>query len=59
MRSPANPRLTTCKHDFYGRLAAAANACLERGPGATDTALCAAVLSEARAMLGEMERGEF
>ena len=47
------------KMEFFGRLAAAADACLLEQPDATAHLVCAAVLREAYAMAKQMDEGEF
>jgi hypothetical protein len=47
------------KIEFFGRLAAAAEACLLEQPDATTHLVCAAVLREAYAMAKQMDEGEF
>jgi hypothetical protein len=47
------------KVEFFGRLAAAANACLREKPDATAHLVCAAVLRDAYAMAKQMNEGEF
>ncbi len=56
----AESRLDGCsKIEFFGRLANAANRCLNRRPEAGAALLCAAVLHEAYAIYDEMEEGSF
>ena len=47
------------KVEFYGRLANAANKCLNRNQEVTAHLLCAAVLHEAYSIFEEMEEGTF
>jgi hypothetical protein len=47
------------KIEFFGRLAAAAGACLLEQPDATAHLVCAAVLREAYAMARQIDEGEF
>jgi hypothetical protein len=47
------------KIEFFGRLAAAAEACLLEQPDATTHLVCAAVLREAYAMARQMDESEF
>lgn len=56
----AEDRLDGCsKIEFFGRLANAANRCIEQGHGEDAAALCRAVLHEALAIYDEMEDGRF
>jgi hypothetical protein len=48
-----------CKIEFFGRLAAAAEACLLEQPDATAHLVCAAVLREANAIAKQIDEGEF
>lgn len=47
------------KVEFFGRLANAANRCIDRTNNLTEHKLCAAVLHEAFAIFDEMEEGTF
>jgi hypothetical protein len=47
-----------CKIEFFGRLAAAADACLLEQPDATAHLVCAAVLREAYAIAKRIDEGE-
>jgi hypothetical protein len=52
--------LDSCtKIEFFGRLANAANRCLQRSPDPTAHHLCAAVLHEALAIYDELQEGTF
>lgn len=56
----AEKRLDGCsKIEFFGRLANAANRCIQRSTILTAHILCAAVLHEAFAIYDEMEEGKF
>ena len=56
----AEKRLDGCsKIEFFGRLANAANRCIQQGDGAAAVVLCRAVLHEAFAIYEEMETGRF
>lgn len=56
----AEKRLDSCsKIEFFGRLANAANRCIQRSPVLTAHILFAAVLHEAFAIYDEMEEGNF
>lgn len=56
----AEERIDGCsKIEFFGRLANAANRCIQRSTVPTANILCAAVLHEAFAIYDEMEEGTF
>jgi hypothetical protein len=62
LRDPLNKEALSdhcSKIEFFGRLAAAAEACLLEQPDATAHVLCAAVLREAYAMAKQIDKGEF